>query len=365
MLLIGIFGLCQGLSYPLLSLILQKQGVSPALIGLNTAMMPLGILVSAVLLPAAARRFGSVQVALASLVLEATLFLLIGAFKNVWFWFPARFLLGWTVSGVYVTSETWINSLAPTGMRGRILGIFATALSLGFALGPFVLVGTGIEGWPPFAAAAAIVGSGAVLVVLVFNRLPAVDSDNKASVWQFLPLAPFLLGIVLIVAAYDQSFLSLFPVYSTAKGLSESEISVAVTAWASGNILFQVPIGTLADRWSRRGTMILLCTTTVTGALLLPLAEGSPMTLWPLLFVWGPSSYGVYLLSLLELGERFEGSTLLAGNASFSVMWGIGGTAGPPIVGAAMTRGGPIGFPLTLAAIYGTLLVMVCLRRSR
>ena len=40
--------------------------------------------------------------------------------------------------------------------RGRIIGIYAAALSAGFGTGPLILSFTGIEGWPPFLANAAI-----------------------------------------------------------------------------------------------------------------------------------------------------------------------------------------------------------------
>ena len=360
--LVGVFGLCQGLSYPLLSLILERQGVDPALIGLNAAMMPAGILASGLLLPAATRRFGSAAVAIASLVLQAVLLVLIGAWRDLWLWFPARFLLGCAISGVYVTSETWINTLTPARIRGRVLGLFASSLSLGFALGPLVLIGTGVDDWRPFGAAVAITLAGALLLLTVFNHFPATKTASQNSTSRFLAQAPFLLLLVFIVAAYDQAFLALYPVYGTATGFKEQDVSSAITVWAAGNIVLQMPIGWLADHWSRRGTLILLCFATFAGALVLPYAQTSPHLLWPLLFVWGPASYGVYLLALLELGQRFSGSSLMAGNAAFAVMWGFGGLAGPTIVGFAMHPLGVNGLPWTLASIYGVLLVAAFLR---
>ena len=360
--LIGVFGLCQGLSYPLLSLILERQGIDPALIGLNAAMMPAGILASGLLLPTAAQRFGSASVATASIVAQAVLLVLIGAWQDLWVWFPARFLLGCAISGVYVTSETWINTLTPDHIRGRVIGLFASSLSLGFALGPLVLVATGVEGWLPFAVAVAIILTGALLLLTVFGRFPAIEAADHKSISSFLPRAPFLLLLVFIVAAYDQAFLALYPVYGTATGFSERDISGAITVWAAGNIVLQMPIGALADHWSRRGMLILLCCATFAGALALPYAQSRPHLLWPLLFFWGPASYGVYLLALLELGQRFSGSSLMAGNAAFAVMWGLGGLAGPAIVGVAMHPLGPSGLPWTLATIYGVLLIAALLR---
>ena len=362
-LLVGLFGLSQGLTYPLLSLILERQGVDPALIGLSSAMTPLGIVAAAAMLPAAASRIGSAPLALVSTVALAGMIGMIGLVQSIAIWIPLRFLLGCGISGLYVTSETWINSLAPAAQRGRILGLFSTSLSLGFACGPLVLIATGTTGAPPFWAAVGIELVGAALILGVFGRLPDVGARARVSVRSFVPLAPFLLLVVGVVAAYDQSFLTLFPIYVTARGFSEHDTVVAVMVWAAGNILFQVPIGALSDRWSRRGTTLLLCSVTIAGAILLPAAVSSRATLWPLLFVWGPASYGVYTLALGELGSVFRGGNLVAGNAAFAMMWGLGGLIGPSVIGLAMHATGPGGLPLALACVYAMLLVIAAVRR--
>ena len=59
-------------------------------------------------------------------------------------------------SSIFTAGEAWINQLAGDARRGRIIGIYAAALSAGFGTGPLVLSLTGIEGWPPFLVNAAI-----------------------------------------------------------------------------------------------------------------------------------------------------------------------------------------------------------------
>ena len=49
---VSVFAIAQGLTYPLLSFILQRQGVSPGMIGLSAAMTPIGFIVSSPLIPA-------------------------------------------------------------------------------------------------------------------------------------------------------------------------------------------------------------------------------------------------------------------------------------------------------------------------
>ena len=101
---------------------------------------------------------------------------------------------------------------------------------------------------------------------------------------------------------------------------------------------------------------MLACTTaTAVGAVLLPLVAGGGWVLWILVFLWGGFAYGTYTVALIELGDRFTGGLLLAGNAAFAMMWGVAGLIGPSSVGAAMDLAGPIGLPLVLGAMFVAL----------
>lgn len=52
---ITVFGFAFGMTYPLLSLILESRGVASDMIGINSAMMPIGILLFSSMIPIAAR----------------------------------------------------------------------------------------------------------------------------------------------------------------------------------------------------------------------------------------------------------------------------------------------------------------------
>jgi hypothetical protein len=104
--------------------------------------------------------------------------------------------------------------------------------------------------------------------------------------------------------------------------------------------------------------MNIMAITTMIGSLLLSLLIGESMLLWPMLFVWGAVAFGIYTIALVELGDRFSGALLLAGNGAFAMMWGIGGILGPPVAGAAMDLIGPEGLPIILGLTSGVLVVV-------
>lgn len=348
---VSVFAIAQGLTYPLLSFILHRQGVSPAMIGLSAAMTPIGFIVSSPMVPMLAGRFGAGRTALTCAALSALTLFLVGWTHNVYPWFLLRFLLGVVTNPLYILSETWVIALAPPARRGRIMGIYATVISMGFAAGPLCLLAVGTEGWPPFAVGiGAFVVCGACLAS-VLVRLPKADTgESHVSVWAFMPLAWLLLFTVVVAAGFEQTVLALLPVYGVRYGISAFDMSALLTVLIAGNIAMQVPLGLLAERFSARLVRFACICFTVLGCALLPVLIETPL-IWPCLFFWGAASYGIYTMCIVELGERFTGKTMVAGNAAFALMWGVGGIAMPPLSGAAMDLLGARGLPLMLGLV--------------
>ena len=143
------FDVTLGLSYPLLSLILEARGVPAAWIGANAAMTPLGLMLAAPAVLPMARRTGSWQLALLCIGVTAGTLVLLRLSDELRLWFLLRFVLGAAIGILSALSEAWINALATEATRGRIIGLYASVLSLGFAAGPFLLTLTGSAGWAP------------------------------------------------------------------------------------------------------------------------------------------------------------------------------------------------------------------------
>jgi hypothetical protein len=166
---------------------------------------------------------------------------------------------------------------------------------------------------------------------------------------------------VVVAAGFEQGVLALLPVYGAIHGISETSMSALLAVMIAGNIALQVPLGLLAERGSARLVKFGCVAIAIVGCALLPVVIETPLV-WPFIFVWGAVSYGIYTMSIVELGERFSGQALVAGNAAFAMMWGVGGIAVPPLAGAAMDRLGAPGLPLALGAICLSLAVLSLLR---
>jgi len=366
---LAVFGAAQGLSSPLFTLLMQRQGYSPALIGLSAAMMPVGLIVSAAFIPRLVERFGGRNLAVACALAGSLCFLAVALLQNWVAWFLVRFVIGLVINPLYVLGEVWALALAPAKRRGRVMGVFNAIMGAGYAAGPLTLALVGATGWPPFMVAIGGFAGCGVILAFVTRGLSGFEPGEGPSggIVAFAALAPALLVAVGVSAAVQQSTYALMPVFGAHFGLLEATLAALVTALSVGNIVLQIPLGLAAERFGARAMIVACAAATASCALLLPLVIQGGLV-WPVLVVMGGVGYGVYTMALVELGNRFKGTTLVAGNAAFALMWGAGGIVGPPSAGALMHGIGPLGLPGVIAVLSAALVLFVVyrsLKRSR
>ncbi len=359
---ITVFGFAFGMTYPLLSLILESRGASANLIGLNSAMMPVGILLFSPMIPRAVKRFGARQVAIIAAVMSVILILCYKIFDQIGAWFIIRLFHGMSLSTLFVLSEAWIVGFSGDRHRGKIVAVYGAVLSLSFGAGPALVSVIGIQGWLPFLIGAVVIIIGIIPLSMV-REGPAEENSLNASagVRYFIPKAPVLLLCVLAFAVFDAATLSLLPVYGLQFDLGLATSANILTALIVGNSVLQFPIGWLIDKFNHRIVLLGCAVVAASMLLLLPFVMTTTW-MWPVIVIAGTTGYGVYTVSLASLGARFEGSELISGSAAFALMWGIGALIGSVSGGWSMTLFGPNGLPVHLAIVYFAVAAAVTFR---
>lgn len=351
-----IYTIVQGLTYPLLALRLSQSGVNEWAVGLNAAMMPAGMLAAVIVAPRMMSSLGLYRACMTCLLLVCVLLLGIGVADDYWAWLPLRFAMGVLLACIFVATDTWINQLVDDQYRGRTLGLYSMALSVGFAVGPTILALIGPSGFLPFAIGAALPLVATVPLVAAQRQLRSTTIEGKpTSALTIVSRAPTILICVIAAAFADQAAMSLLPIYALNNGHTAGLASLSLTAMIVGSIAFMLPIGWLADRFSR-ATITLGCAIGTFGlsALIYPVASSASAFLF-VIFLWGGIYYAIYTLALVKLGQRFSGADLVAGSAACGATWGIGGLVGTPVAGAAMKHFGAAGFPMIMAATFALL----------
>lgn len=362
---IGAFAASAALTFPLLSLLMERADVSATGIGVNSAMAAIGILASGPIAPRWMARLG-VTPFLALCVVISTLVLL--SF-NVWssyeWWLVARFLLGFFTGGMFLASEYWIVSAAPDAIRGRIVAAYAIVLSLGLAAGPSILATVGVDGWTPFLVGAALIASALVPIAVAWSDGPPVERKGASGAVQFFWKAPSLIWAVVLFGVVEFGVMALTPVWGVQLGMSETTAITLGIALAAGNLLFQPLLGWAADTFPERPVLFSCAAACIVVALVLPMITDAYIAILAVFFIWGGMAAGLYTVSLTALGGRYRGGELAAANAAMVMAYGVGALIGPPSVGVAMDVFGPNGLSVALGVVSVAYCLLVIIRSRR
>jgi MFS family permease len=346
-----------GALQPLITLRQAHQGIDATLIGLNAAMFPLAVLLAGPLLPRVMHRLGAVRAMIAGLVVMTLAILLLPSLPFLPAWFVLRFLTGCAGAIPWVVSETWLNMVASDRDRGRIMGIYATVLAAGFALGPAIISAVGVEGWLPFLIVAAALSIGIIPLSFAGDLAPRMPERPEAPLSDILRAQPLIMISATCGGLMDFALYSLLPVYGLHHGLDQSSAVLVLTVFTGGNVLLQLPIGWLADHTSRRAVLLACVLVSLAGALALPFAMTTPVLLYSVVFVWGGALFAIYTVGLGLMGDGFPRNQLAAANVVFVMVYQIGGAAGPTLAGTAIDLLGPEGL-IVVVAIAATVLTL-------
>ena len=353
----AVVNLVYGITFPLLALVLDGQGVSKTLIGLSTMSQALAVLLIAPIAPRLLRRFAPARLMQTVTVTQTLLFLLAGLFPNVWFWFPLRFVMGSLNAMLWIASEALINELAEERWRGRVIGLYSSVGAAGFALGPALLIATGSDGMLPFYCTSALILSASIPLFIARDyRLPPSGEASKQGLWAVFLLAPTIMLANVVYAASVESMITFFPLFGLDVGISESFALWLLTMVGFGSMVLILPLGWLADHVNRMGLLVSCIVLSMAGLLVMPYLLQDPFVAQVFAFLFGGIEGMIYALGVTLIGERFKGTLLAAASAAFTACWAAGTVVGPLLVGFGMDELGARSMPFVICGFFALYL---------
>jgi MFS family permease len=348
----AIVNLVYGITFPLLALVLDGQGVNKTLIGLSTVSQAAAILAIAPFAPRLLHRFEPARIMQTVTMVVAVLLLVAGSFPNVWLWFPLRFLIGAFNAMLWIASEALINELAEERSRGRVIGIYSSAGAAGFALGPLLLIFTGSQGMLPFVATSSLVLAASVPLFFAHGHRMATTGQAHDGVWKLFLLAPVIMLANVTYAAAAETMITFFPLFGIHLGTSEAFALFLLTMVGVGSMMLILPLGWLADKVNRMGLLAACVLLTLLGLLVMPYVLHSQWLATAFFFAFGGIEGMIYALGVILVGERFKGHQLAAASTAFTACWAVGTIAGPMLAGIGMDYFGAERLPLLIGVFF-------------
>jgi MFS family permease len=355
---ISAVGIAIGLGLPLLTVLLEKRGIVASLTGLNTAMAGIAAMIAAPITTRIAHGMGVANTMLWAVVIAAISSLGFYYIENFWAWFPLRIIFHGAITALFILSEFWINVAAPSRKRGFVLGIYATVLSIGFALGNVIFSIVGSTGFLPFGVGASIILLAAIPIFFARHESPTLDEKPMGHFLRYLLLVPTASFAVFVFGAVEAGGMALFPIFASKEGFSESQSGFLLSVMAIGNVIFQIPVGMISDRIrDRRKLLTTIGAVGLLGSLLLPFVTQDWRIFSVLLLAFGGAIAGLYTVGLSHLGSRFRGAELAAANAAFIFSYAVGTVVGPQAIGIGMDLVGSHGYAWTITGLFAAFVV--------
>lgn len=358
----SIVGVTVGGVAPLLSLNLERLGVESTVSGLMGAVPALAMVSASAFVPIIIRRLGAAPSICSGCALAGAILLCFTALRYVPAWFVLRYVMALGMGLTFVVSETWINALAPAGKRGLVMGIYVALFCVGLSAGPLLIGFIGSEGNLPFVIIA-MVTLLAILPISIASRSGAPDLRGHPT----MPLRrAFVQASIVMIATFVNgaiwiAMLALLPIYGVRSGLAENQALQLLTAYAIGNIVLQLPLGRLLDRWSAPLVLALCGIAQLVGALALPFVVREASLAWPLLIIWGGTLGGIYTVAITMLGRTFATDQLTGAASAQALAFELGAIAGPLLAGIGMRIWNPDGM-LIVIGTAGAALAYIGLR---
>jgi MFS family permease len=345
------FSLSQGVTYPLISLILTARGVSPSVIGLTGACFAIGLAAAMLLVGPLTRVLRGHRLIVAALLGASVTLSIFASFDQLWIWFIARFIHGCCSSIIFMMSEAWLNTACPDRIRGRISGLYGMGICGGFAAGPMAIPLFGTEDGFAFALLAVYIAFVAFATVIICRRAQTEPESTTSSMFlRFVLKAPMLVAMVAAFGFADIAAISGMPVYFTRLGYSESFAAISITMLALPTALSQPAVGWMLDTFSRGTVALVAAAVTAVCFMILPMLTSEVAIIVDFAIV-GTASVGLYTAALTLLGERYNGSMLVAGSAAFALAYAFGSGIGSFSFGMAMQAFSPAAGPIMVGAV--------------
>jgi MFS family permease len=341
-----------GMHFTLIGLRGGIEGFSSAELAIVTSGYFMGFLSGARLTPLLIRRVGHVRVfaALGSFMSAGLI-----AFPLVaepWAWTLLRLLIGFSMSGIYVAAESWLNDAATNENRGKLLSAYMIAQTLGI-IGAQGLLAMGDAGTSAlFIVASILVSVSFAPILLSATRTPVTEVTRPMALRALFRNSPLgTVGIFLLGAVYaTQSGMG--AVFGTEIELTAGQIALFVAMLFAGALVLQYPIGWLSDRVDRRKLIFGAATL---GAAFCAFGWSVGDSLWPLMaaaFVAGGVTTPLYALFLAYTNDFLAVEDMPAASGGLILSFGIGAILGPLATGWAMESFGPFAFWLVLGATF-------------
>lgn len=326
---IGIAGIGFGLVTPVSVILLEKNNTPSYITGLVTTIGYLAIFLFSPIAGKIYSKYNLKKFLIIGMILWA-----LGAaghifWRNITLLFFVKIIMGIGGTLVFIGTEVLINFCSTESNRGKNIGLYATLLSFGIAIGTLLIWTVELAEYFPFLLGSIIMLFVTLYIYLRFNNVFINNSiNNNSNNFKFTNMP--LLGIFssFIYGLFESAVVVAIPLYALRLSFSQNQVSYLLASFVTGGIILLYFISRYADFYSKF-KLLLLISLSLTFLFLVPLFINKFLLLLILMFFIGGIIPAYYTVGLGYTADKVKSEHLAFANSYYIMMYGLGTLVGP------------------------------------
>ena len=362
----GILMIAHGLQGNLLGVRSVIEGFNFIATGTIMSGYFVGYFCGANMVPKLIGKVGHIRVFAAFASISSLAILVHAVFVNPIVWTCARFLTGFSIVGIFIVVESWLNDRANNRTRGKVLSIYMFVTLIGLAIGTLLLNFSNPEKYEPFILISVLLSMALIPILLAKRKPPKFKKIIGIKIKDLYKISPLGVVSMFCTGFIHSSIFTLGAVYAATMNFTIFEISLFLFLITVSGAFFQWPIGYYSDRHDRR-LIIILCTfLSVIFCFLSILSVGEHPEIMHLSIDWeinkimffifitlyAGAALPLFTLNLTYVNDFVEKEKFVAAGAGLQIIFGLGAMGGPILCSLFMYQYGSNGFFIFLIIFH-------------
>ncbi|MDC0418584.1 MFS transporter [Pelagibacteraceae bacterium] len=339
-----------------------------------------GFFIGATVVPRLVTKVGHIRVFAAFASMASLSSLVHVVFVDPYVWIFARFLTGFSMIGIFIIVESWLNDRANNKTRGKVLSLYMLVTYVGMALGNLLLNVSNPRYYEPFILISLLFSIALIPILLTKRKPPKFKKNSAIKIKELFKISPFGTVSMFCTGFIFAPIFSLLSVYAVTMKLGIFETSLLLVGIMLAGALFQWPIGSLSDKYDRRKIIIVSSLAAIIFSISAIFASGMGSSL-PNLFIESAISFNyfsttmdkirlfifiillagvtlpLFSLNLALVNDYIPKEKFVAAGSGLNIIFGLGAMAGPIMCSTLMYFLGPNGFFIHLLIFLFVIIV--------
>lgn len=349
---LGMIMMGNGLQGTLLGLRASIEGFPTFATGIIMSLYYFGFVLGCYFVPKMILNVGHIRVFAALASMASTTILLHGVFVDPWIWGAVRVFSGLSFAGLFIVSESWLNSIATNKLRGQIFGFYLLVVNGGLFAGQFLINLGSLENIGLFILISILVSLSMMPITLANKPSPGYEEPETLPLRRLIKSSQLSLASVFASGFCSGSFLGIGAVYAINAGYENQFVALFMALFILGGAIIPLALGYISDQMDRRKAIICIAAMGVISALCI---FSFPAYVLFFVFIFGGAVTSAYSVGLAYMNDNIKPSQALSASTSLIFISGIGAIIGPLLTGFAMDMIGTISYFMFFTVVFAGL----------